>query len=136
LIDQETLTPRSNYWGALLWRKLKGPAVLDPGPSRPDLYLYAQCLPYHPGGVTLLAINTDRTQTVSINVPKAADRYTLTAQKLEDSRVWLNGHELKLGANDKVPSLQGVRIARGRVDLAPMSITFLAITRAGNRGCE
>ncbi|MGH7907020.1 MAG: hypothetical protein ACREP6_10360 [Candidatus Binataceae bacterium] len=136
LIDQKTLTPRPDYWGALLWRRLMGPAVLDPGPSRPDLYLYAQCLPHHPGGVTLLAINTDQTRTVSINVPKAADRYTLTAQKLEDSRVWLNGHQLKLGANDEVPSLQGVRIPRGRVDLAPVSITFLTITEAGNEACE
>jgi heparanase len=119
LIDQRTLMPRPNYWGALLWRNLMGPAVLDPGASRPDLSLFAQCLPNRPGGVTLLAINTNRTQTLSINVPKAAERYTLTAQKLEDSRVWLNGHRLKLRANDEVPSLQGVRIARGRVDLAP-----------------
>lgn len=136
LIDQSTLTPRPNYWGALLWRKLMGPAVLDPDASRSGLYLYAQCLPHRAGGVTLLAINTNRTQTVSISIPKGADRYTLTAQKLEDSRVWLNGHELKLEANDEVPSLQGVRISPGRVDLAPVSITFLALTGAGNRNCE
>jgi heparanase len=136
LIDQNTLTPRPNYWGALLWRKLMGPSVLDPGASRSGLYLYAQCLPHRPGGVTLLAINTNRTETVSISIPKGADRYTLTAQKLEDSRVWLNGHELKLEANDEVPSLHGVRISPGRVDLAPVSITFLAIAGTGNRNCE
>lgn len=39
LIDQNTLTPRPNYWGALLWRKLMGPAVLDPSASRSSLYL-------------------------------------------------------------------------------------------------
>ena len=86
--------------------------------------------------MTLLAINTNRTQTIFLNIPRGADRYTLTAQKLEDSQVWLNGHELKLENNDDVPSLAGVRISPGRVDLAPVSITFLAITEAGNPNCE
>lgn len=136
LIDQNTMTPRPDYWAALLWRKLMGRVVLDPGRSRSGLYLYAQCLPHRPGGVTLLAINANRTQTVSLVVPKSADRYTLTAQTLEDHRVWLNGRELKLEENDDVPSLGGVRISPGRVDLAPVSITFLAITEAGNPNCE
>ncbi len=136
LIDHNMLTPRPNHWAALLWRKLMGPAVLDPGPSRPGLYLYAQCLPHRSGGVTLLAINTDRTRTVAIDVPNSSDRYTLTARKLEDSYVLLNGDELKLLADDRPPRLQGVPIARGRVALAPLSITFLAIMEAGNRSCE
>src|SRR6202795_4781045 len=31
LLDEKTLTPRPNYWGALLWRKLMGTTVLDSG---------------------------------------------------------------------------------------------------------
>jgi heparanase 1 len=136
LIDQNTLTPRPNYWAALLWRKLMGPAVLDPGPSQRRLYLYAQCLPHRSGGVTLLAINSDRTRTVAIEVPNSSVRYTLTARKLEDTHVLLNGHELKLLPDDQLPSLTGEPITRGRVALAPLSVTFLAITEAGNRSCE
>jgi heparanase 1 len=30
LIDRETMTPRPNYWAALLWRRLMGTTVLDP----------------------------------------------------------------------------------------------------------
>ncbi len=31
LLDEKTLEPRPNYWAALLWRKLMGTTVLDPG---------------------------------------------------------------------------------------------------------
>ena len=32
LLDQNTFEPRSNYWAALLWRRLMGSSVLDAGP--------------------------------------------------------------------------------------------------------
>ena len=40
-----------------------------------------------PGGVTLLAINTSGTQPESLNIAAAAERCTLTAEKLEDTGV-------------------------------------------------
>ena len=135
LIDQNTLTPRPNYWAALLWRKLMGRIVLNAGPSHPGLHVYAHCLPDHSGGVTLLAINTNRTKMESIDLPMSADRYTLTAQKLEDSRVQLNGHELRLNDNGQLPRLDGRRIASNPVEFAPASITFLAVVGAGNKNC-
>jgi hypothetical protein len=136
LLDQNTYTPRPNYWAALLWRRLMGTAVLAPGPSRPELHLYAQCLRNHPGGVTLLAINTSRTEPASINLPTASERFTLTAPKLEDTHVQLNGHELALGVGDALPDLHGSRAPAGRVEIAPVSITFLAITDARNGSCQ
>jgi heparanase len=136
LLDQDTFMPRPNYWAAVLWHRLMGSTVLDAGPSRPGLHLYAHCLHGQPGGVTLLAINSSRTQTASIKLPSPADRYTLAARKLEDAHVQLNGRDLVLGANDELPSLQGNRIPAGAVNLAPATITFLAITAAGNRSCR
>ena len=136
LLDQNTFVPRPNYWAALLWRRLMGPNVLDPGPSQPGLNLYAQCLPDHPNGITLLAINTSTTDSRSIEVPQEARRYTLTAEKLEATRLRLNGQELRLGANDELPALQGQHVDTGRVELAPASITFLAIEGAENRNCK
>ena len=136
LLDQDTFMPRPNYWAALLWSRLTGPKVLDPGSSPPGLHLYAQCLPGHPGGVTLLAINTSRTDRDSMQLPTSAERYTLTADDLEATRVRLNGRELKLGADDELPALSGQRIAAGQVDLAPESITFLAIEDADNISCR
>jgi heparanase len=136
LLDQTTFLPRPDYWAALLWRRLMGATVLDAGAPRLGLHLYAHCLRGRPGGVTLLAINNSRAESTSVALPKAAERYTLTAPKLEDSRVELNGRELRLSAGDALPALQGVRVPAGRVALAPASITFLAIQEAGNGACR
>jgi hypothetical protein len=137
LIDGQTMTPRPNYWAALLWRRLMGITVLDAGvPLRKGLHLYAQCLPGAPGGVTLLAINNSRTRPESLELPMGAQRYTLSAQKLEDEHVQLNGHPLKLQPNGELPQLDGRAIPAGRVELAAVSITFLAVPGAKNASCR
>jgi hypothetical protein len=135
LLDERDFAPRPNYWAALLWRKLMGAIVLDPGPSSaPLLYLYAHCLRGRPGGVALLAINTDRDQSRWLDLGMAASRYRLTAADLTDARVRLNGRELALGAGDELPPLEGESVA-GPLDLPPASITFVAIADAGNPAC-
>jgi len=133
LLNDQAFTPKPNYWGALLWRRLMGTTVLDAGLSRPGLHLYAHSLRGHPGGVALLAINNSRTQSTTIVLPVPAARYTLTANKLEDAHVQLNGQELKLGPNDELPDLSGKSIPAGRVELPPASITFLSLPHAENR---
>ena len=65
-----------------------------------------------------------------------ADRYTLTAQKLEDEHAQLNGRELALGSDDALPEMKGSPIPAGNVTLAPASITFLAVAEAGNANCR
>ena len=136
LLDQNTFTPRPNYWAALLWRRLMGSTVLNAGPLQPGLHIYAQCLRNHTDGVTLLAINLSRTETKIIDLPTAADIYVLTASKLEDGQVRLNDRELRLSSDDKLPDLQGKRVRAGRIDLKPASITFLAVSDAGNSACR
>ena len=86
--------------------------------------------------MALLAINTKRTEAESLELAMPADRYTLTAEKLEDVRVELNGHELTLAANDELPVIEGERIPAGQIGLAPASITFLAVADAGNKHCQ
>lgn len=137
LLDEKTYAPRPNYWAALLWRKLMGTTVLDAGVSTsPDLYVYAQCLPHHPGGVTLLAINADTNSEKSIKIPSASERYTLTAPHLISKQVLLNGVALKLGENDSLPALNGFATPAGKVTLAPASISFFAVPGAGNAACR
>lgn len=137
LLDENTFAPRPNYWAALLWRKLMGTTVLNPGPSpSPNLHLYAQCLPNVPGGVTLLVINADRAASHSLDVPTSSERYTLSAKNLLDTQVELNGSELKLGAGNSLPPLRGAPTQSGRVAFAPASITFLAIPGANNASCR
>jgi heparanase len=137
LIDGQTMATRPNYWAALLWRRLMGTTVLDTGvPLREGLHLYAQCLPGTRGGVTLLAINNSRGRSETLELPVAAERYGLSANKRQDEQVQLNGSPLPRQVPGEVPRLQGRPVAAGAVELAPLSITFLAVARAGNRVCR
>jgi hypothetical protein len=113
-----------------------GPSVLDVGVAAvPGLYLYAHCLRDKAGGVALLALNTDRVAWRSLKLSGTARRYTLTAPNLTDTRVRLNGRELKLTSDDELPVLEGQSVATSRIELAPTSITFLSIADASNPAC-
>jgi heparanase len=137
LLDENTYAPRPNYWAALLWHKLMATTVLDPGPSpAPSLHLFAQCLRNHSGGVALLVINASHDAGQALELPTAFDRYTLTAEKLQDTHVLLNGVELQLGADDALPEMKGTRGQRGTATFAPASITFLALPKAQNTSCQ
>jgi Glycosyl hydrolase family 79, N-terminal domain len=137
LLDEQTFAPRPNYWAALLWRQLMGTTVLDSGaPSEPGLHLYAHCLRGSSGGVTLLAINTDRNDARTLILPDASERYTLDAAALQGVAVRLNGDTLALGDDDRLPRLTGVRSPAGSVALPPATISFLAIPDAGNGACR
>jgi heparanase len=137
LLNDKTLEPKPSYWAAVLWRRLMGTTVLEAGaPIQEGLHLYAHCLRGTPGGVALLAINNSRTRPTSISLPAGADRYTLSTEQIESPGVRLNGQELRLGSNDQLPDLKGSRIPSGPVELAPASITFLALAEAGNGSCR
>lgn len=137
LLDENTFEPRPNYWAALLWRTLLGTTVLNAGASpATTLHLYAHCLRGVPGGVAVLAINTDRTASHALTVPARARRYTLSAAKLEDSTVSLNGKALSLRSDDALPTLSGAPISAGTVTLAPATITFITFADANNVACK
>jgi hypothetical protein len=90
----------------------------------------------HPGGVTLLAINTSRTQSRSIKLPMAGERYSLAAETLESPSVKLNGQTLHLGRNDELPPLRGATVKAGVSTLQPATITFLTFATANNVNCH
>jgi hypothetical protein len=137
LIDNETWEPRPSYWAALLWRQLMGTTVLDSNVAlREGLHLYAHCLRGQPGGVALLAINNSREGAEAFELPMAGQRYTLSAKHIQAEEVQLNGRLLKVAANGEVPRLEGESMKGGRVELAPLTITFLAIPDAGNASCR
>lgn len=137
LLDENTFAPKPSYWGALLWRRLMGTTVLDSGaPIAEGRHVYAHCLRGVPGGVAILAINNSRAQATKLELPVAAERYTLSAPSLDDTSVQLNGQTLMLGTGDALPELHGEPTAAGSVELAPRSITFLALAGAGNAACR
>ena len=137
LLDETTLAPRPNYWGALLWRQLMGTTVLEAGvPVRSGLHVYAHCQRGKPGGVALLVINTDRDAPHTVMLPAPSVRYALDAADLLDEHVRLNGHPLALAAGDELPAIEGVPTAGDTVTFAPATITFLAIPEADNHACR
>jgi len=136
LLDETTLTPRPNYWGALLWRRLMGATVLDAGVTiAAGQHVYAHCQRGTPGGVTLLVVNND-SSTHALETSLAGKRYTLSAEPLENREVKLNGQVLKLGDGDDLPALEGLATAAGPVEFAPATITFLTQEGAGNEACR
>lgn len=137
LLDENTFAPKPNYWGALLWRRLMGTTVLDVGvPIREGLHLYAHCLRGTPGGVAVLAINNSVSQPASFTLPTEAVRYTLTSERPQAANVLLNGRELRMDGDDRLPDLAGQAIPSGSVELAPGSINFFAAAQVGNANCR
>lgn len=134
LIDETRLSPRPNYWAALLWRRLMGEGVLDAGANRPGLHLYAHCLRGRPGGVALAVLNLERLRPASLGLPVGAERYTLGADDLQGEAVRLNGKVLAM-TGDRLPVIRPARTSAGQVTLPPASITFLALREARNRAC-
>jgi len=137
LLDERTLAPRPNYWGALLWRQFMGSGVLDPGvPVQAGLHVYAHCQRGTPGGVSILVINSDAGASHIMTLASASERYTLDAPNLRDGTVRLNGRPLQLDANHDLPPIAGARMAAGALTFAPATITFLAVPAASNGACR
>ncbi len=139
LLDDRTLAPKPNYWAALVWRKLMGTTVLDAGvPMSAGLRVYAHCERGTHGGVALLVVNTDRDASRSMRLPMASERYTLAAvaNDLQTNDIKLNDKKLELGAHDELPLLVGVSERAGTIRFAPATITFLAVSSAGNGACR
>jgi hypothetical protein len=136
LLNEDDYKPRPNFWAAVLWRRLMGTTVLQPGISpSPDLHLYAHCLRGVRGGVALLAINASPLAQ-AMDIPKAFQRYTLAAEQLDSRSVQLNGRVLELQTDDTLPSMNGMKSSAGRMELAPRSITFIGVSEAGNEACN
>jgi len=135
VIDEKTLLPNADYWAALLWRRLMGTGVLDVGPIRPGLHIYAHCLRGTPGGVAVLAINLEQAPA-AITLSAPAQLYALTAQQLQSRTVLLNGEPLAMATGDRLPEIVPKRLAGKQVRLAPTSISFIALPGAGNPSCS
>jgi hypothetical protein len=136
MLDEETFDPRPNYWAALLWRRLMGATVLNPGSSAAkDLYVYAHCMRDRRGGVTVLAINAAKSPR-TLDVQNPGESYALTAKDLESTAVQLNSRQLQVSADGSLPAIAGAPVRAGRVELAPASITFLSFPQARNSACQ
>jgi hypothetical protein len=131
LLDEKTFRPRPNYWAALMWHRLMGPAVLNPGiASTPGLHIYAHCHPTVKGAASVLLINTSRHRSRVVTPAARAERYTLSADHLRSANVRLNGARLALTRTDDLPRLSPRLASAGKLRLRPLSISFLVMPDA------
>lgn len=135
LIDSNGFEPRPNYWAALLWRRLMGAVVLDPGQTPVGLHIYAQCQRGKKGGVAVLAINTGA-QAAPLGVKGSAEKYSLSAPSLKSNAVLLNGRRLVVGTDNKIPEFHAQSVKGTSVMVAPQGIDFIALPQAHNPNCN
>ncbi len=69
----------------------------------------------------------------SLNFQAPADRHTLSARNLHEAEVRLNGEPLKLQGDNHVPDLRGERVAAGRMNFRPATISLVAVPEPGYR---
>ena len=124
----EVFDPRPNYFAALLWNTLMGTTVYDSGePIRMGAHVYAQSRRDGKDGVAYLIINNSKTDATTVELPVAAERYTLSADHVSSPMMKLNGRDLVLGENDELPDLSGEKVSAGMLELAPATCTFIVI---------
>lgn len=135
LIDRDTMTPRPNYWAAVLWKRTMGSTVLaSPASPSPALRFYAQCLPGKPGGVTVMALNTGEAAQ-AFRLGGKGLGWTMTGQPLDTRNVLINGKAPAVAGDYALTGLEGVPVA-GKVTLPGHAIGFYAMPGAANPACR
>ena len=131
LLDDKNLSPKPNYWAALLWQRLMGSTVFDAGiPIAEGRHVYAHDLRGQSGGVALLIINNSRARGTRLRLPGRMERYTLSASPLDAKEVLLNGKPLALAAEGALPEIAPTAADGGEITCEPASINFLAMAGA------
>lgn len=122
-----TFEPRPNYFAVLLWTRLMGQTVLETGePIREGAHVYAHSRKDGKEGIAYLIINNSETEATTVELPKTAEIYCLSAEGLRSSTMLLNGNPLVLGENDALPAMEPVT-AEGTLELAPATCTFIIL---------
>ena len=95
---------------------------------RPGAHVYCHNRADGKEGKAYLVINTSWNEATTVELPKEATVYALTGKTGMRSRTMcLNGTELVLGENDQLPSLDGVTVPAGNLEVAPGSCTFIVL---------
>ncbi len=135
MIDQDSGTPRPNYWAAVLWKRTMGTTVLASPPSpAPHLRLYAHCLVGRKGGVGVVAINTGES-AVAVPLDGAARAWTMTAPDPDSKAVLVNGRQPGLAPDGTLSGLEAAAVS-GNLTMPGRAIAFVAVPGARNRACR
>ena len=129
-LAREIFDPRPNYFAVLLWNRLMGSTVYDSEePIREGAHVYVHSRKDGKDGAVYLVINNSTTDTTSVELPRAAKRYTLAGENgnIRATVMTLNGKPLVLGEDNTLPEMEPREQAAGTVKLAPGTCTFFVI---------
>ena len=125
-LDHATHLPRPSYWATLLWTKLMGTTVYDTKePLREGARVYAHSRKDGKEGVAYVIINNSVTEETIVELPKNAQRYTLSAPAIRATEILLNGTKLEMVNDTTLPEFVPVEEKAGTIALAPATVTFL-----------
>lgn len=128
-LKRGTFEPRPNYFAVLLWNTLMGTTVYDCGdPNTEGAHVYCHSRRDGKEGYAYLVINNSLTETTSVELPKDAEIYSLSGRTgIRSSVIYLNGEELDVSNVSDIPELRPAEKAKGRLELAPATCTFIVI---------
>lgn len=127
-LKHSSFEPRPNYFAVLLWNRLMGNTVYDCDNLRTKgTHIYCHSRKDGKPGAVYLIINNSLMDTQTVELPKMADCYTLSAKTMRSEIMQLNGNDLTLSGTADLPDLSPVKLQAGTVMLAPGSCTFLVL---------
>ena len=98
-------------------------------PVREGAHVYVQSYKKDASKKCYLIINNSETETTTVDVPNDGLIWVLNGKDgfKRATVMTLNGKDLVLGENWELPDLSGAPVAAGKVELAPMTCTFLVV---------
>ncbi|MGM9634849.1 MAG: beta-glucuronidase [Candidatus Avispirillum sp.] len=119
---------RPNYFAVLLWNRLMGTAVYDcSDPGREGAHIYCHSRRDGKDGAAYLVINNSLSDTLTAELVRDAQIYTLSAGSLRSPVMRLNGKELRLNEDGSLPDMSPVPVSAGTAEFLPASCTFIVM---------
>ncbi len=126
-LDRMTHLPRPNWWAVVLWNRIMGQTVYETEPEQEGAHVFVHDRADGKDGYAVLVINNSKTDATTVELPKDAEAYVLSADTLRSQTMKLNGQELVLGDNDEVPALDPVAAPAGSFTLEPATMAFFVL---------
>ena len=98
-------------------------------PIREGAHVFVQSYKKDASKKCYLIINNSETETTTVDVPNDGQIWVLAGKDgfKRATVMTLNGRDLVLGENWELPDLSGEPVKAGKIELAPMTCTFLVV---------
>ena len=123
-----TFEPRPNYFAVLFWNTLMGTDVYEcENFNAENLHVYCHSRKDSKNGYAYLIINNSDSDSLTVELPQAAECYMLTAPTLRSSVMELNGTPLTADEAGNITEIAPKVHYAGEVILPPCSVMFAVL---------